>query len=161
VLGICGGYQMLGRRIVDDVESGAGAVAGLGWLDVETTFAPDKVLARRRGRVLGGAADGCGVHGYEIHHGRVHRGSSQPWLLLDGEAEGATDGGRVWGTSLHGVLEDDAFRAAFLGIARSAPFASAREAQLDAVADLLEAHLDLAAVARLVSAAAASPAPPR
>jgi adenosylcobyric acid synthase len=139
-------------------------VAGLGWLDVETTFAPDKVVARRRGRAVGGPVDGCGVHGYEIHHGQIHRGAAQPWLLLDGEAdveaEGATDGGRVWGTSLHGVFEDDAFRAAFLGIAPSAPFAAAREAQLDAVADLLEAHLDLAAVARLVAAAAPAPAPP-
>jgi adenosylcobyric acid synthase len=163
VLGICGGYQMLGRRIVDDVESGAGDVAGLGWLDVETTFLADKVVARRRGRAVGGRAEGCGVHGYEIRHGRVRRGSAAaPWLLLDGEAEGATDGGRVWGTSLHGLFESDDFRAAFLGIAPTAPFGAAREAQLDAVADLLEDHLDLEAVERLVATAVPPPAvPPR
>jgi adenosylcobyric acid synthase len=146
VLGVCGGYQMLGRRIVDDVESGAGTVEGLGWLDVETTFLPDKVTARRRGTALG-----CDVTGYEIHHGRVRGGT--PWLDLDGEPEGSTDGGRVWGTSLHGLFESDAFRAAFLGITASSSFAAAREAQLDAVADHLEAHLDLAAIERLVASA--------
>jgi adenosylcobyric acid synthase len=149
VLGICGGYQMLGRRIVDDVESGAGAVPGLGWLDVETTFEAGKVTARRHGTALGVA-----VHGYEIHHGRVRRGAAAPWLLLDGEPEGATDGGRVQGTSLHGLFESDAFRAAYLGVRDPVPFAAAREAQLDAVADLLESHLDLPAVERLVEGAA-------
>jgi adenosylcobyric acid synthase len=148
VLGICGGYQMLGRRIVDHVESGAGTVEGLGWLDVETTFHPDKVTARRRGTALG-----CEVTGYEIHHGRVERGTAAPWLVLDGEDEGATDGVRCWGTSLHGLFESDAVRAAFLGITASSSFAAAREAQLDAVADHLEAHLDLAAVERLIASA--------
>ena len=66
VLGICGGYQMLGHRIVDDVESGAGELAGLGLLPVRTTFAPDKVTALRNGTALGHAVDG-----YQIHHGRV------------------------------------------------------------------------------------------
>jgi adenosylcobyric acid synthase len=146
VLGVCGGYQMLGRRIVDEVESGAGTVEGLGWLDVETTFHPDKVTARRRGTALG-----QDVTGYEIHHGRVQGGT--PWLELDGEPEGATDGRRVWGTSLHGLFEADGFRAGFLGIAASSSFAAAREAQLDAVADHLEVHLDLAAVERLIASA--------
>ncbi|MCU1375532.1 MAG: cobyric acid synthase CobQ [Actinomycetia bacterium] len=147
VLGICGGYQMLGRRIVDDVESGVGAVEGLGWLDVETVFHADKVTARRRGR-----ASGHDVTGYEIHHGRVARGPrATPWLVLDGEDEGATDGARCWGTSLHGLFEADGFRAAFLGVTGSASFALARERQLDAVADLLEAHLDLAALEAIIT----------
>ncbi|MCU1378552.1 MAG: cobyric acid synthase CobQ [Acidimicrobiales bacterium] len=149
VLGICGGFQMMGRAIHDDVESGAGMVAGLGWLDIETTFHPEKVTAGRRGTALGHA-----VTGYEIHHGRVGRGEAVPWLTLDGEDEGATDGGRHWGTSLHGLFEADAFRAAFLGIAQGASFAAAREHQLDAMADLLEAHLDLAAVEALINSAA-------
>jgi adenosylcobyric acid synthase len=149
VLGICGGYQMLGTRIVDEVESGAGTVEGLGWLDVETVFHADKVTARRRGRALGAE-----VTGYEIHHGRTHLGSAAaPWLELDGQAEGATDGDRCWGTSLHGLFESDGFRAAFLGITASSSFAAAREAQLDSFADLLEAHLDLVAVERLISSA--------
>jgi adenosylcobyric acid synthase len=149
VLGVCGGYQMLGRRIVDEVESGAGTVEGLGWLDVETTFDPEKVTARRRG-----TAAGHDVTGYEIHHGRVTRGpGATPWLALDGEAEGATDGVRCWGTSLHGLFEADGFRAAFLGIAASTSFAAAREHQLDAVADHLEAHLDLAGIEALIASA--------
>lgn len=156
VLGICGGYQMLGRCIVDDVESGAGTVEGLGWLDVETEFAPAKVTVRRRGTALGVA-----VHGYEIHHGTVHRGSAAPWLVLDGEAEGATDGHRVHGTSLHGLFEADAFRGRYLGITPMVSFAAQRETQLDAVADLLEAHLDLPAVEKLLTGARAAPAPPR
>src|SRR6185503_20878022 len=69
VLGICGGYQMLGHSLDDAVESGRGHVAGLGLLDVTTTFAPDKVVRRRRGRAMGQP-----VTGYQIHHGRVRRG---------------------------------------------------------------------------------------
>src|SRR6185436_15659046 len=70
VLGICGGYQLLGERIDDEVESRRGAVAGLGLLPVSTVFAPDKVLRRRAGRsrLLQSAAGG-----YEIRHGRVER----------------------------------------------------------------------------------------
>jgi len=147
VLGICGGYQMLGRRIHDDVESGAGTVAGLGLLDVETTFERDKLLRRSAGR-----AGDTTVAGYQIRHGRPRLGTgASSWLTLDGEPEGATDGRRVWGTSLHGLFESDGFRAAFLGIASSTSFAAQREAQLDGVADLLEAHLDLAAVFALLS----------
>ena len=66
VLGICGGYQMMGRTITDDVESGNGTVDGLGWLDVDTTFSPDKLTRQRRGTAMGRR-----VSGYEIHHGRV------------------------------------------------------------------------------------------
>jgi adenosylcobyric acid synthase len=147
VLGICGGYQMLGRRIVDHVESGVGEVDGLGWLDVDTVFGREKVTARRSG-----TACGAPVQGYEIHHGCLSP-SARPWLELDGQPEGATDGVRVWGTSLHGLFESDEFRAAFLGIEASVSFAAERERQLDAVADLLEAHLDLAAVERLLTSA--------
>jgi adenosylcobyric acid synthase len=145
VLGICGGYQMLGRTIVDDVESHAGRVEGLGLLDVETTFEPEKITARRTGTALG-----HDVTGYEIHHGRVRGGT--PWLQLDAGPEGATEGERVWGTSLHGIFESDAFRAGFLGITASSSFAEARERQLDAIADHLAEHLDLAAIDRLLAA---------
>jgi adenosylcobyric acid synthase len=131
VLGICGGYQMMGTRIVDDVEARAGEVEGLGWLEVETVFQPEKVVRRR-------------AHGYEIHHGVV----SDDALLHDE--------GRMLGTSLHGFFDDDALRHAFLGDVRGDPWESAvcyedvREAQADALGDLVEQHLDLDAVFALL-----------
>jgi adenosylcobyric acid synthase len=150
VLGICGGYQMLGASIDDEVESGVGRVPGLGLLDATTVFAPVKVLRQRHGRALGARVDG-----YEVHHGRVW--SASGWVHLDGplEDEGARSG-RVFGTSLHGLFESDAFRRAFLtevALARGASFvpsavsfAAAREAQYDRMADALEAHVDISAV---------------
>jgi adenosylcobyric acid synthase len=175
VLGICGGYQMLGRTIDDGVESGAGEVEGLGWLDVKTVFAPDKVTRQRRGtafllaRGAVRATGGQRVSGYEIHHGRVAGGD--PWIELDDvygrEAEGASDGG-VFGTSLHGLFEEDGFRTAFLDeVARrrgkrfepsGVSFAAARDAQIDRLADVLEAHLDMAAVDALIERGAPAPA---
>jgi len=156
VLGICGGYQQLGRSIVDDgVEVTAGEVAGLGLLDVVTRFAPAKVVRRRRGLAMGQA-----VNGYEIHHGRVVRGGDTPaWIHLDDasghEEEGAVEPERaaVMGTSVHGLFESDGFRAVFLTevgrrrgktfVAAGTSFEAARQAQIDRLADLLEAHLDL------------------
>jgi len=131
VLGICGGYQVLGRTIVDDVESGAGVVEGLGLLDVTTRFEPDKVVER------------WGATGYRIHHGRVVAHAGEPWL--DG-----VRGGRTYGTSVHGLFEDDAFRERFLAdvggadyVPAGASFEGARQAQLDRLADLLERHADV------------------
>ncbi len=161
VLGICGGYQMLGRSIDDDVESGAGAGAGLGLLPVDTRFEVTKVTRPRRGRALGGP-----VTGYQIHHGRSV--SEAPWIELDDgwgtQAEGAASrDGAVIGTSLHGLFESDSFRTAFLEAvaarrgkafrASGLSFAAAREAQFDRLADLLEAHLDLPAVDKLIASA--------
>jgi adenosylcobyric acid synthase len=157
ILGICGGYQMLGRTIVDEVESAEGRVDGLGWLDVRTEFRLDKVTRRRSGHALGHT-----VHGYQIHHGRTTRGEgASGWLDLDGgEREGAADGG-VFGTSLHGVFEEDGFRAAFLAAvaerrgkafrASGVSFAAARRDQFDRLADLLEGHVDLDVLDRLIA----------
>ena len=150
VLGICGGYQMMGRTIADDVESKRGTVEGLGWLDAETTFEPTKVTRQRRGTALNQR-----VTGYQIHHGRVT--AADPWITLD-DAYGAhpegSRSGRFSGTTLHGLFEDDGFRAAFLGLQPSGvSFAAAREAQLDRLADMLEAHLDLAAIETLLKEA--------
>jgi adenosylcobyric acid synthase len=153
VLGICGGYQMLARRIVDPVESARGEVDGLGLLDVQIVFEPRKRLARPAGTALGHP-----VRGYEIHHGRVV-GSAEPPLVtgVDGRPEGA-DAGAVLGTHWHGLLENDGFRRALL--ARVAPpgfepapdtcFADVRSAQLDLLGDLVERHLDTDAVWRLI-----------
>jgi adenosylcobyric acid synthase len=159
VLGICGGFQMLGRSITDDVESGRGRVEGLGWLATETVFEASKVTRQRRGRGLGQR-----VSGYQIHHGRTR--PADPWLVLDdayGQAEDGSAGpdGRVLGTTLHGLFEEDGFRAAFLSrvaarrgktwLPAGVSFAAARQAQLDRLADMLEAHLDMAAIESLLS----------
>ena len=159
VLGICGGYQMLGQRIVDPVESGAPEVDGLGWLPVSTHFQADKVTRPRQG-----TARGRPVTGYEIHHGRT--ATPTPWVHLDdrwGEDHdgAASPDGRVLGTSLHGLFESDGFRGDFLAeVARrrgkafrrsGVSFAAAREAQFDRLADLLEAHVDMAALDRLIT----------
>jgi adenosylcobyric acid synthase len=150
VLGICGGYQMLSREIDDEVESGAGRVAGLGVLPARVTFGGPKRLGRPAG-----SAYGADVTGYEIHHGIA---------ALDGDAEPFLDGcrsGAVWGTSWHGTLENDAFRRAFLtdvaaltgrdfSVAQDTDFAAARQARLDVLGDLVAEHLDTAAVDRLI-----------
>src|SRR5262249_4085405 len=134
VLAICGGYQMLGRVIDDEVAAGAGTVPGLGLLPGRVSFGPDKQLGRPAGSAYGAA-----VAGYEIHHGIVTVEGTGATPFLDGCRVAGT-----WGTSWHGTLENDAFRRAFLaevaGLAgrdfAAAPdtcFAAARQAQLDAM----------------------------
>ena len=166
VLGICGGYQLLGRTIRDPVESGRGDVAGLGRLDVDTVFEPSKLTRQRRGESMGQRATG-----YEIRHGRVTRRDGSPgWVHLDDcygrEDDGAVDAeARVLGTSLHGLFEQDGFRGAFLTeVGRRAgktfvpagmSFAAARDTQFERLADLIEAHLDVDAVGALIEGAAA------
>jgi adenosylcobyric acid synthase len=152
VLGICGGYQMLGTAIDDQVESGAREVPGLGLLPVRTDFGPEKVLARPH-RVL---ADGTVVEGYEIHHGVMTRDGGEP-LVADEGCRAGTVAGTVW----HGLLENDAFRRGYLSevartcgrrfvVSPSTSFAATREAQLDRLADLVAGHLDRAGVERLL-----------
>jgi adenosylcobyric acid synthase len=154
VLGICGGFQMLGRSIVDDVESGAGSVDGLGLLPVRTVFGFEKVLGRRSATTT----DGHPVHGYEIRHGRP---------VADGGEPFAADGvriGSVFGTSWHGLLENDGFRRALLvDVARMAGrsfvpartcFADVRRRRLDQLGDLVANHLDTDAVRRLIEGGA-------
>jgi adenosylcobyric acid synthase len=144
LLGICGGYQMLGTVIDDDVESGAGQVAGLGLLPVQTTFGRAKVLDRPS-RTL---ADGVVVHGYEIHHGVLSREGGEPFFADEGCRVDAV-AGTVW----HGLLENDGFRREYLGyVARvagrsftGAPdvcFEAIRVAQFDRLADLIAEHSD-------------------
>ena len=161
VLGICGGYEMLGSGIDDIVESRAGSVPGLGLLDVSTVFGEDKVLAQRRGEAFG-----FGVCGYQIHHGRVRPDShaaSSCWLTLDGQPDGYRTG-RVMGTTLHGLFDSDGFRHAFLDYvaglrgtrfqAEPMPFRERREAELDRLADCLEEHLAVGRVLELMGLAA-------
>lgn len=157
VLGVCGGYQLLGERIEDAVESRRGTVDGLGLLPVTTAFAPDKLLRRRDGAC---AWLGTPVAGYEIRHGRVERHGGEP-LLHDagGEPDGCRHGA-VLGTSWHGALEHDAFRRALLlhvaavrGLdfrPGTGAFAAARDAQLDRLGDLIEHHADTARLTELI-----------
>ncbi|MEV0712413.1 cobyric acid synthase [Nocardia aurea] len=162
ILGICGGYQMLGKQISDDVESEAGMVNGLGLLDLDIEFDPVKVLRTVDGRGAGGAAtEGIAVSGYEIHHGRVTHSGDRAWLEVDGRGEGSVRGA-VWGTHLHGLLESDEFRRAWLRIvadragrfdyvvAEDISVAAVRSAQLDLLADLLEEHLDITRIEELI-----------
>jgi adenosylcobyric acid synthase len=150
LLGICAGYQMLAEQIDDPVESGEGMVSGLGVLPVHVAFAREKTLTRPAGEALGAS-----VSGYEIRHGTPE---------ITGDAETFLDGlrtGSTWGTSWHGVLENDEFRRAFLiQVARAAGrdfrpapdtcFAAIRQARLDVLGDLVAEHLDTAALTQLI-----------
>ncbi|WP_148573522.1 cobyric acid synthase [Nocardioides caldifontis] len=155
LLGICGGFQMLGRTIADPagVEGPAGAVAeGLGLLDVRTDFVVDKTLRLPSGQALGAPANG-----YEIHHGRVTVGSGQPFL-------GGARVGCVFGTMWHGTLEGDELRRAFLAesldlVPSTVSFPRARRRRLDLLGDLVEHHLDVDAVLGLASHGAPSTLP--
>jgi adenosylcobyric acid synthase len=146
VLGICGGFQMLCTRIDDAVESKAGVVEGLGLLDADIAFAPDKTLQHHD----------VGLHGYEIHHGQVERHGDDDWLGV------GIQRGHVYGTHWHGLLDNDAPRRQWLANAAAAVgrsgfavaddvnVAARRDAQLDLMADLLTAHLDIDAVIGLL-----------
>jgi adenosylcobyric acid synthase len=152
VLGICGGYQMLGTSVLDHVESGAGQVQGLGLLPVTTAFGTDKVLALPTGSYGGHPV----TTAYEIHHGRISVHGGEP---LFSPGEGCRDGA-VLGTVWHGVLESDGVRRALLSevavaVGRdwtpgSVAFAQVRQVRLDALGDLVADHLDTAAVLRLL-----------
>lgn len=153
VVGLCGGYQMLGLRICDPdaIEGEAGEEMGLGLLDIETVLTGDKTLELTCGHDI---ASGQEVHGYEMHMG-LSEGPDRhrPWFALqDGREDGAIDAsGRVMGTYLHGVFASDAFRHTFLGQLREgrlagSAYAATIDATLDALAQHLEAHLDLDAL---------------
>ncbi|SHI63607.1 cobyric acid synthase [Wenxinia saemankumensis] len=149
VLGVCGGYQMLGRRIADPdgIEGPAGAVEGLGLLDVETVLQPRKRLALSEAR---DRESGLDLTGYEIHMGETTGpDTARAWLDLDGRGEGAASAdGRIRGCYLHGMFAADAFRAAFLARLGSpgtgaTSYGAGVEAALDALAAQIEATLDV------------------
>lgn len=164
VIGICGGYQMLGHMVhdPDGVEGEPGSEAGLGLLDVETVMAGDKTL-RKTDAVTVGNDSGLAVHlalwGYEIHMGQTDGPDrARSWLQLgdrlgdhtNGVLDGAISAdGRVMGCYLHGLFGSDAFRHAFLarmggdGMSNGLNFEAGIDASLDALADHLEACLDL------------------
>lgn len=161
VVGLCGGFQLLGKRILDPdrVESSEGELEGLGLLNVTTSFARDKVTVGVSGRH---PASGSPVEGYEVHMGRTSLGAGAvPWLEVraPGEAamrsEGASsEDGLVLGTYVHGLFDAVAFRRVFLNWLREArgwaplsvqPGTSPDE-QIDRLVDFMAKHLDLAAI---------------
>lgn len=153
VLGICGGYQMLGKEISDleGVEGPPSTVPGLGLLDVSTVMSPEKRLALTEARYR---VTGDPVFGYEIHLGRTEGpDAARAWLEVSGRPEGAESAdGRVRGCYLHGIFASDRFRAAYLGeFGRSSRirYDADVETTLDALADHLEAHTDIDAILRM------------
>jgi adenosylcobyric acid synthase len=173
ILGICGGFQMLGQAIEDPagVESAVPSVSGLGWLPLVTRFGSEKITRLRTGQ----GSTGAPVQGYEIRHGRSRaRPGWEPWLTLEDsgplEGEDLLEGAQVesgcdrerqvYGTSLHGLFEEDCFRGEFLSSVAAArgknwrssggSFAAARERQIDQVADACAAYLDIEALWRLI-----------
>ncbi|KRA56032.1 cobalamin biosynthesis protein CobQ [Devosia sp. Root635] len=152
ILGICGGYQMLGRTIADPdgVEGPPGSSPGLGLLDVETTLTPVKQL---RVEQAVHAASGAAISGYHMHMGATSGPDrNRPFAHVAGENEGAVSpDGRVAGTYLHGLFAADPFRRAVLGNAASPDLAyeAGVEQALDDLAAHLEKHLDIEALLAL------------
>jgi len=149
IVGICGGYQMLGRVVRDPqgLEGPAGEDPGLGLLDVETTMETEKVLWETEGTEVDSQAP---VKGYHMHMGETEGPDRErPWLALKGCVEGAVSrNGRVMGSYLHGLFNEDGFRHAFLdrlkeGRAQGVSFEEPIEETLDALAAHLEEHADL------------------
>ncbi|NHN84265.1 cobyric acid synthase [Acetobacter musti] len=153
ILGICGGYQMLGRRIADPqgLEGDAEEMAGLGLLETDTELAGHKVLTR-----VSGVALGADFLGYEIHVGKeTWRGDVRPFARLDdGRSDGAVSGnGRVMGTYCHGLLGAPGFRSALMAQMGVRSDAVDHEimvnAALDEIAEVLERSIDLDGVLAL------------
>jgi adenosylcobyric acid synthase len=168
VVGICGGYQMLGRLVRDatGVEGHSGEQPGLGLLSMETDFEPHKITRLVRARVLRGEGflaglEGAEVEGYEIHMGRSRPlEGARPLLRIegdDGKMDGAVSvGGRVWGTYLHGIFDSPAFRRAWLrslgwrGEGPGETLAAKREREYNRLADHVQAHLDMARLREII-----------
>ncbi|WP_083097895.1 cobyric acid synthase [Pseudophaeobacter leonis] len=147
ILGLCGGYQMLGKTIDDPhgVEGTPGKVAGLGLLDVHTVMSDEKRVTLTTATSRDGDLP---VSGYEIHMGRTTGPDcSRAWLQVGARAEGAASAdGRVLGSYLHGLFSSDPFRARFLsslGYDSHSQYDAGVEQTLDALADHLEQHIDL------------------
>jgi adenosylcobyric acid synthase len=153
VLGLCGGYQMLGQTIADPdgIEGPAGTVDGLGLLDIATVMSADKSTRLVRGTH---SATGTAIEGYEIHLGRSEGPDcARPVVTIEGRPDGASKADRrVQGTYVHGLFTGDAFRKAWLanlGIASSLAYGAQIETALDALAEHMEAHLDIEAMLKI------------
>jgi len=143
VLGLCGGYQMLGREVADleGVEGAPGVAPGLGLLRVRTVLTGEKRLTQTAGHSV---ADGVAFHGYEMHMGHTAGpDTASPLLVADGRAEGAcSPDGLVAGTYVHGLFGGDAQRASWLRRLGGQPSSRRHETEIEAVLDRLAAHLE-------------------
>jgi len=155
VLGLCGGYQMLGNTLSDaqGLEGKAQLVQGLGLLDIDTVLAAEKTLCRVTGRH---PASNTPISGYEIHLGQTSGPDNErPFMEINGNPEGAcSSGNRICGTYVHGIFSRDAFRHAYLNSIKNracsgAAYSALVETTLDNLAKHLEQHLDLEAVLRI------------
>ncbi len=159
IIGLCGGFQMLGEEIADPhgIESAGKTIRGLGLLPLQTVLAPEKLLQRTSARHL---ASGLEVSGYEIHHGRTVGADILPWMKKeDGEPAGAVDAeGRVWGTYLHGVFDADGFRRWFVDRLRTrrglSPLGSGAvydlEPAFDRLAEVVRRSIDMDRIYRVM-----------
>ncbi|TIR26057.1 MAG: cobyric acid synthase [Mesorhizobium sp.] len=151
VVGICGGYQMLGRMVRDPegIEGSVREAEGLGLLDIETVMEPEKTVRNSSAQSV---QFGLPLEGYEIHLGRTTGpDTARPSTILNGAEDGAVSAdGKVIGTYLHGLFSADAFRAAYLGSlgvkGGGIDYRAAVEKALDEVAAELERHLDCDAI---------------
>jgi adenosylcobyric acid synthase len=144
VLGLCGGYQMLGRSIADPhgIEGASGSFPGLGLLEVETVIDGDKALAEVSGTTV---ADAAPVRGYEMHMGMTSGSdTSRPLVRLgDGRGDGAVSAdGRVAGTYVHGFFADDAQRRVWIEKLGGTPSRHSHDAEIERALDALAAHLE-------------------
>ena len=142
VLGLCGGYQMLGRTVADPdgIEGPPSTVDGLRLLEVDTVLSDDKRLEA----VTGESFDGVSLSGYEMHVGRTTGDDcARAFSSIKGQADGAISrNGRVMGTYLHGLFSDDAQRSAWLLRLGGSASVRSHEAEIDAVLDRLAAHME-------------------
>jgi adenosylcobyric acid synthase len=175
VVGICGGYQMLGEEIADPshVETEHDGIAGLGLLPVRTVFQPTKTTNLVQGRVTGtgpflGPLQGLEVKGYEIHMGSSYLVAGQPAFKITRRGISPVDigdgalspDGLIWGTYIHGIWDNDPFRhqvVAALRARRGLParesgldFAADQERRFDALATVVARHLDLKRLAAIM-----------
>ena len=158
VLGLCGGYQMLGRMIhdPDGLEGPAGSAEGLGLLDIETTLTPDKTLTNVTATHV---PNGAKMSGYEIHLGKTEGNDcARPFAMIDGVPDGAISAnGRIAGTYMHGSFAADDFRSAYLSSLGATPsgldFNAEIDTTLDGLADHLAAHVDLDHILSIASPA--------
>lgn len=173
VIGICGGYQMLGETITDDIESDMGVLPGLGLLETDTFFAPEKTTEQTRARLADNLpgwlseVSGMEVMGYEIHMGTTMRHAHcRAGLILPGEEgltmkEGALSGdGLVLGTYLHGLFDNDAFTRGIINALRqrkglpaldvTVSYADYKAQQFDILAGAMREHLDIAEIYRIM-----------